>query len=166
VTNQQQSTNENLFLPTILALLFVLAAAALVWVTEIRPSIAPVAAEAPPAAPESAVAPAEPAGPVDLDSVIAIINKGGCIACHTIPGIPGAVGQVGPNLSNIGVDGAGRREGYTAEEYIRESLSEPSTFTAPECPTGPCITGTMPQLQLNEAEIEVLVSYLSTLGTN
>jgi len=102
----------------------------------------------------------------DLSAVIAAIDKGGCVACHTIPNIPGAVGQVGPNLSRIGVEAANRREGYTAEAYIRESLLEPSAFTAPECPTGPCPPGTMPQLFLDQAEIEVIVKYLATLGLN
>jgi hypothetical protein len=103
--------------------------------------------------------------PAELDEVIAVVNKGGCVACHSIPNIPGAVGQVGPDLSHIGVDGATRIEGYTAEAYIRESLLEPGAFTVPECPTGSCVTGVMPTLsQLNEAEIEVLVGYLSTLG--
>lgn len=104
------------------------------------------------------------ATPVDLEQVIAAINKGGCTACHTIPNIPNAVGQVGPNLSNIGVEAATRREGYTAQEYIRESLEEPNAFTAPECPLGPCVAGTMPQLTLNDSEIDLLVNYLSTLG--
>jgi hypothetical protein len=102
----------------------------------------------------------------NLDAVIAAIDKGGCVACHTIPNIPGAVGQVGPNLSRIGAEATTRREGYTAEAYIRESLLEPSSFTAPECPTGPCPPGAMPQLLLNQAEIEVFVMYLATLGLN
>jgi hypothetical protein len=98
---------------------------------------------------------------VDLDEVIAAINKGGCTACHTIPDIPGAVGVVGPNLANIGVAGAERIPGA----YIRESLVEPNAFTAPECPTGPCITGVMPEILLEDAEVDVIVSYLATLGT-
>jgi hypothetical protein len=102
---------------------------------------------------------------VDLDEVIAAINKGGCTACHTIPNIPGAVGVVGPNLANIGVTGAERIPGYEAEAYIRESLVEPNAFTAPECPTGPCITGVMPEILLEDAEVDVIVSYLATLGT-
>ena len=101
---------------------------------------------------------------VDLEATIAAVNKGGCTACHTIPDIPGAVGVVGPSLANIGLDGADRRPGYTAEEYIRESLLEPNAFTAPECPTGPCIAGTMPQVWLENDEVEVIVGYLSTLG--
>ncbi len=100
----------------------------------------------------------------DLDAVIAAIEKGGCTACHTIPNIPNAIGQVGPDLSKIGTDGATRQDGYSAEEYIRESLREPSAFIAPECPLGPCVAGTMPQLTLDQSEIETIVSYLSTLG--
>ncbi len=96
--------------------------------------------------------------------VIDAINKGGCIACHTIPNVPNAIGQVGPNLSNIGVDGSTRREGYSAQEYIRESIKEPGTFTAPECPTGPCPAGVMPQIELEETEIEAIVEYLTMLG--
>ena len=103
---------------------------------------------------------------VDMDAVIAAVNKGGCIACHTIPDVPGAVGQVGPDLSNIGVNAATRREGYTAEEYIRESLMDPSAFTAPECPTGPCPPGVMPQLMLDQSEFDALINYLVTLGVN
>ena len=102
----------------------------------------------------------------NLDAVIAIINKSGCPACHTIPNIPGAVGQIGPNLSNIGVDGATRRPGYTAEEYIRESIQNPSAFTAPNCPTGPCPAGVMPQITLSNDELETLVKYLSNLGVS
>lgn len=104
---------------------------------------------------ESAAAPAD---------VVAAINKGGCPACHTIPGVPGAQGQVGPNLSNIGVTAATRREGYTAEQYIRESLEQPAAFTVPDCPTGPCVTGTMPQqLPLEPNEFDIIINYLVTL---
>lgn len=123
---------------------------------------APVVAEGESA--EAAEAPAAATGGVDMDAVIAAVNKGGCIACHTIPDVPGAVGVVGPNLSNIGVDAATRIDGYSAEEYIRESLVEPNAFTAPECPTGPCPPGAMPMLILEQSEFDTLVNYLATLG--
>lgn len=169
MTNNQETSTNELYVPAILAILFVLVAAVLVWATQIRPATSQ-------AAPEqvavvagsndvaSAAAPAESQAPADMDAVIAAITKGGCVACHTIPDIPDAIGQVGPNLSNIGVDAASRREGYTAEEYIRESLSEPNAFIVPDCPFGPCVAGTMPNLPLDESEIELLVSFLSTLG--
>ena len=120
------------------------------------------------AAPENSPEAVEPVagGETDLAAVTAAINAGGCVACHTIPNIPGAIGQVGPNLSNIGVDAGGRIEGYTAEAYIHESLVSPNAFTAPECPTGPCPFGAMPNLLLSDAQIETIVSYLTTLGVS
>ena len=110
----------------------------------------------------TAAAPPAPA------EVAAIVTKGTCFACHVIPGVPTAVGQVGPNLSNIGVDGATRIAGYTAEQYIRESLLKPNDFLAPECPTGPCLPNLMVQNlgeTLTPEEIDTLVAYLATLGT-
>jgi mono/diheme cytochrome c family protein len=102
--------------------------------------------------------------PAEIEKAVAAINKGGCITCHTIPGVPGAIGQVGPNLSQIGVEAAKRREGYTALDYIQESILDPGVFTAPECPTGPCAQGVMPVVALEEAELEAIVKYLATLG--
>lgn len=103
-------------------------------------------------------------GEVDLDAAITAINSGGCIACHTIPGIPNAVGMVGPDLSNIGVDAATRIEGYSAEDYIRESLIEPNAFVAPDCPTGPCVEGVMVVAGVSDADLEIIIDYLLTLG--
>lgn len=170
-TNAGDNQSENLLLAATLAILFMVIAAAAVWVTQVRPTAPQIQGE-----PVAIVRPvkedvtdnvaaAPPETPVDLEATIAAINKGGCVACHTIPGIPGAVGQVGPNLANIGVDGATRIDGYTAKEYIHESIVNPLAFTAPECPTGPCIAGAMPPIQLTEAEVEAIVNYLSTLGT-
>jgi hypothetical protein len=36
--------------------------------------------------------------------VVDSFNKGGCAGCHMVPGIPGANGQIGPDLATIGVD--------------------------------------------------------------
>jgi hypothetical protein len=104
----------------------------------------------------------------ELAAVEPIVIKAACIGCHVIPGIPAAVGQVGPDLSNIGVDGATRIPGYTAEQYIRESLLNPNAFIAPECPTGPCLPNLMVQNlgdTLTAEEIDTLVAYLASLGT-
>jgi mono/diheme cytochrome c family protein len=102
--------------------------------------------------------------PAEVEKAVAAINKGGCITCHTIPGVPGAIGQIGPNLSQIGIEAAQRREDYTALDYIQESILNPGAFTAPECPTGPCPQGVMPVVALEEAELEAIVKYLATLG--
>lgn len=106
------------------------------------------------------------APPKASDAVVAAINKAGCAGCHTIPGVPAAVGVIGPNLSNIGLDGATRKADYTAAEYILESLRTPNEFLAPKCPTGPCIANIMPQnltQTLTAEEIETIVNYLVTL---
>jgi cytochrome c peroxidase len=115
---------------------------------------------------------AETASPVVQDSssedAISAFNKAGCGGCHTIAGVPGANGQVGPNLSNIGVDGATRIDGYSAEEYVTESILDPNAFIAPECPSGDCPAGVMLQSfaqTLSEDDLSAIVSYLSALGT-
>lgn len=165
-TQVDKSSGEDLILPAALGIVFVVAAAAAVLFTQPMPT-SQGAAEPIVVARESGegadTSSAEASFSGDLQPVIDAINKGGCTACHTIPDIPNAVGQVGPDLSNVASNAATRREGYTAEEYIRESIREPNAFIAPDCPTGPCIAGTMPQVQLTDEEFEAIVGYLSTL---
>ncbi len=155
----------------IVSVLFILLATWLVWSTQVnipqgQLAVEHTSAQAKPVevADDASTDTTEGTAPTDMDAVILAFNKGTCIACHTIPNVPGAVGQIGPNLSNVGIDGAERREGYTAEDYIRESIKDPQAFISPECPTGPCIPGTMPPLPLEDADIDLIVSYLVTLG--
>lgn len=104
--------------------------------------------------------------PVASDAVVAIVTKGTCNACHTIAGVPGAVGVIGPNLSNIGTDAATRIPGYSAEQYIHESIVNPNAFIAPKCPFGSCTPGAMPATlaqTLTPEEIQTMVDYLLTL---
>jgi cytochrome c2 len=62
----------------------------------------------------------------------------GCSGCHGVP--DGSVAAaVGPDLSNFAVDGATRVEGYTAVDYLYESILEPNAFITEQCPTGPCL---------------------------
>ena len=128
------------------------------------------AAEAPaeeaPASEEAA--PAESAPPEAPPEVAQAFVKGTCIGCHTIPGVPGANGMVGPDLSNIGVEGATYIEGMSAEEYIRQSIVDPEAFITPECPTGPCPSGVMSPAfaqMLSPEELDGIVAYLATLKT-
>lgn len=115
----------------------------------------------------SETAGAEGTGP-ELEAVAAVVEKGGCATCHAIPDIPNAVGVVGPDLSNIGAEAADRIEGYTAEEYLRESIIEPNAFIAPECPNNisPCPPAMILTNELSETEIDTIVNYLSTLGAD
>ncbi|MCB0155293.1 MAG: c-type cytochrome [Anaerolineae bacterium] len=133
-----------------------------------RVRVETAAAAAPETAPAEVSSEAGAVGGADseIDAVIAVVNAAGCQACHTIPGIPNAVGQIGPDLSNIGTNAATRREGYSAEQYIRESLVEPGAFTAPDCPTGPCVAGIMVIPPLTDEQIDTMVNYLLTLTAN
>lgn len=98
-----------------------------------------------------------------MAAVAAAVAKGGCAACHVMPGVPNAVGVVGPDMTNIGNEAGARVPGQSAEDYIHESIVNPNAFTAPKCPFSACIAGTMPanitQL-LTEDEINLLVQYL------
>ena len=103
---------------------------------------------------------------VDL-ALNAMLNTG-CNACHITPGLPEAASNLGPDQTNMGVVAASRIEGYTAEEYIRESILMPSAFIVPECPTGPCLP-IMPEnlgTLLTAEELDAVVAYLLTLRPN
>ncbi len=96
----------------------------------------------------------------------AAFAKGGCAGCHTIPGVPNAVGLVGPDLSSIGIDGETRQPGMSAEEYLRESIISPNAFIAPQCPTGGCPENVMlPNLveKLTSEELDLILAHLLTL---
>ncbi len=116
--------------------------------------------------------PAEPA-PVSQEAmappqVVSAFNKGGCAGCHVIPGVPGATGRIGPDLSTIGVDAATRVQGMDAEAYIRQSILDPNAFIAPDCWGRECPAGVMLQTfaeTLSPEDLDTIVGYLLTLGT-
>jgi cytochrome c peroxidase len=96
-------------------------------------------------------------------AVVAIINRGGCGNCHVIPGVPGADGEVGPDLSLLGKVAGGRKPKTIAKEYIRESILDPDAFVAP----GGFEKGVMPKKfgkTLSEDDLKTLVDYLASLG--
>jgi len=63
--------------------------------------------------------------------------KYGCFGCHGDPAVEGT-NAVGPWLGQIADVGATRIEGYTAADYIYESILDPNAYIVDECPTGPC----------------------------
>jgi hypothetical protein len=74
------------------------------------------------------------------EPIVEIFTKAGCPVCHTIPGIPGAAGQVGPSLI-LGVTGAQRLadpsyqgRASTVHEYVVESVVDPAVFVVPGYP--------------------------------
>jgi mono/diheme cytochrome c family protein len=117
----------------------ILAAAALVgWDTVSTPSSAPASTTA-------------------LDGA-ALFQAKGCATCHTGPDSQALFLEF-PNLSDAASFAGERRSGMSAEEYLTESIRVPNAFISPAFrPNGP--TANMPTLNLSDAEIEALVSYL------
>ena len=56
----------------------------------------------------------------------------GCGGCHTIDGL--SAGTVGPNQSNIGSVAETRIPGMSAEDYVLESILDPSAFVVDDFP--------------------------------
>jgi mono/diheme cytochrome c family protein len=93
--------------------------------------------------------------------------RAGCPACHTIPGIVGARGKVGPPLL-LGTTGPVRLNtpGYsgraqTVREYIIESIVAPQEYVVPGYPdhTMPTWYGT----KLSAAALDHMAAYLEKI---
>jgi mono/diheme cytochrome c family protein len=82
-----------------------------------------------------------------------------CSQCHLIEGV--SVGAIGPELTHIGTEAAGRKPSLSAEEYIRESIVNPEVFLSEGFTAGlmtNAITG-----NLTDEQVGALVAYLWTL---
>lgn len=98
------------------------------------------------------------------ETISEIFTKAGCPVCHTIPGIAGAEGRVGPPLL-LGQTGTGRLQdpsykgmAKTVHEYVIESVVEPGLFVVPGYPTN-----TMPTwygTKLSASALEKIALYL------
>lgn len=66
----------------------------------------------------------------ELDDPVArgqvVYEQNGCGGCHTIEGL--SDGAVGPNLTQIGEVAATRIESVSAEDYVRNSIVDPSAY--------------------------------------
>ena len=93
-------------------------------------------------------------------------GSGGCSACHAIDGV--AQGVLGPALNGIGSAAANRIAGYSAEQYIRESILEPDAYAAGTADglsqdyDGNLMLATMAGIlpALSDEDIDNLVDYL------
>ena len=81
------------------------------------------------------------------EPITEIFTRAGCAVCHTVPGIPGADGRVGPPLL-LGATGparladpAYRGHAKTVHDYVIESVLEPGLFVVPGYPTSTMPTG-------------------------
>ncbi len=101
------------------------------------------------------------------EPVAEIFAKGQCVTCHTIPGIPGAAGTIGPKLvekTNAPTrlrDPAYKGAAKSVREYITESVIAPSTFVVKGFPDN-----TMPKVfgqKLSAGALNKIVDYLSQL---
>lgn len=84
----------------------------------------------------------------------AALVKYECGACHVIPGIPGAVGQVGPPLESYG------RHVYIAGKF--PNTPEVLVRWIPDAPSMAPETG-MPAIAMTEAESRDMAAYLFSL---
>lgn len=96
-----------------------------------------------------------------------LFMKAGCPACHTIPGIEGATGKVGPelwegtNAPKRVKDAAYAGKAKTTKEYITESILDPSAYVVKDFPDNQ-----MPKdfgVRLTGGALNKIVDYLSQL---
>jgi cytochrome c551/c552 len=82
-------------------------------------------------------------------------------ACNTCHSLEPDVTLVGPSLANIGSEAGDRVDGLSAEEYLRQAVTEPDAHLVEGFSPGimPNTYGT----QLTEQQMNDLVAYLSSL---
>ena len=83
----------------------------------------------------------------------------GCITCHSMD--PDTT-LVGPSISGVGARAGARVAGLSAEEYLRQSILDPSAFVV-----GGFDDGKMPTDLgdvLTPAEVDAVVAHLLTFG--
>jgi len=101
-----------------------------------------------------------------------ILTKAACVTCHTIPGIEGAIGKIGPKLeegtsaprrlrSPEYKSSPGGGKAKSVREYVTESILNPSAFVVPGFPDNqmPKEFGKL----LDAGAVNKIVDYLSQL---
>ncbi len=112
-------------------------------------------------------------GLYDQELAIASFQAGGCGACHIIPGVPNATGNIGPDLSTFGKQAEAilSDPGYsgkakTAMDFILESIQNPDIHLSQNCSGQACQAGLMPstyQDQFDKNEINAMANFLAEL---
>ena len=102
------------------------------------------------------------------EPITEIFMRAGCAVCHTVPGIPGADGRVGPPLL-LGTTGPARLadpaylgHAKTVHDYVIESVIDPGVFVVPGYPAS-----TMPiwyGAKLSALALEKIAAYLERQG--
>jgi len=85
-----------------------------------------------------------------------IFTGAGCGACHALSKA-GANGTIGPNLNDLASAAGKRRPGTPAEEYVKQSILDPTAFTVSGFQTG-----VMPSFKgkLDDKQLQALTDYL------
>ena len=122
---------------------------------------APTVAAAPPTTAPAAATVVPTAAGGDAAAGAAVFAAKGCVACHTIQGLAGAVGQIGPDLTNVATTSGSRVAGMSADAYIRQAIEDPPAFVADGF--APLMPATI-RSAMNDTEFEDLVAYLLTLN--
>jgi hypothetical protein len=105
------------------------------------------------------------------EDIQAMINKLGCPLCHTIPGVEGAMGELGPklhektNAPNRIKDPNYKGKAKNTKEYVRESILNPSAYVVFNEEAGEAYPdGLMPTTfgeQLSVKALDKLVDFIS-----
>lgn len=85
-------------------------------------------------------------------------SAAGCKTCHSLE--PGTT-IIGPSLAGIGSVAGSRVEGLTAEEYLRQSITDPNAYVVAGYPAS-----VMPNVyndRLTAEQIDQLVSFMLSL---
>lgn len=85
------------------------------------------------------------------------VGGGGCSACHAIEGV--AQGVLGPDLNGTASIGANRIPGYTAEQYLRESIVDSCAYTV-EGTDCNLMLNVMNSISLSDEDVDALVAFL------
>ena len=111
--------------------------------------------------PAPAAPPAAAGGGLAAQGQAVFTGAGICMTCHTIEGVPGAVGVIGPDLTHIATEAATRQPGVSARDYITESIVDPESFVAADVERAvPGLMTTAIVANLTDADVEALVEFL------
>jgi len=88
-----------------------------------------------------------------------VYRASGCASCHE-SSLFNLFRPVGPVLNDIGLVGAKRIPGMSAEDYIRQSIADPGAYVVPGYPDS------MPRglaRDISPEDLAALVAYLASL---
>lgn len=125
--------------------------------TETSATTTTTATQAPPSTTTNETPAPAPATPGDAAAGKSLFTAQGCVACHTYKPA-GSTATVGPDLDNLAADAAKANQG-PVDEYIVESIRDPSAYTVPGYPKG-----VMPPFDLSARQMEDIVAFLIAPG--